>query len=71
MSIDVGELIHQLGISPPFRLLDVVRGWLVGAMDCRARDMLRSHLAEPGLAGQVAACVSGVDIVSARVAATA
>jgi hypothetical protein len=28
MPLDLGELVHRLGSSPPFRLLDVARGYL-------------------------------------------
>jgi serine phosphatase RsbU (regulator of sigma subunit) len=40
MSLDVGELVRQLGTSPPFRLLDVARGFLAGAEKVQAVNLL-------------------------------
>jgi len=40
MSLDVGELVRQLGTNPPFRLLDVARGFLAGAEKVQAVNLL-------------------------------
>jgi serine phosphatase RsbU (regulator of sigma subunit) len=37
---DVGELVRQLGTSPPFRLLEVVRGYLAAAEKVEAVNLL-------------------------------
>jgi serine phosphatase RsbU (regulator of sigma subunit) len=37
---DVGELVRQLGTSPPFRLLDVARGFLTAAEEVEAVNLL-------------------------------
>jgi hypothetical protein len=37
---DVGELVRQLGTSPPFRLLEVARGYLAGAEKVEAVNLL-------------------------------
>jgi serine phosphatase RsbU (regulator of sigma subunit) len=37
---DVGELVRQLGTSPPFRLLDVVRGYLAGVEKLETVNLL-------------------------------
>jgi serine phosphatase RsbU (regulator of sigma subunit) len=37
---DVGELVHRLGTSPPFRLLDVARGYLGAAEKVEAVNLL-------------------------------
>jgi hypothetical protein len=34
--LDVGELVRQLGTSPPFRLLDVACGFLTAAEEVEA-----------------------------------
>ena len=46
MPMDVGELVHQLGVSPLYRLLDVVRGGLVGAKRIEAVNLLLVDYAE-------------------------
>jgi serine phosphatase RsbU (regulator of sigma subunit) len=38
--LDVGELVRQLGTSPPFRLLDVARGFLTAAGKVEAVNLL-------------------------------
>jgi serine phosphatase RsbU (regulator of sigma subunit) len=38
--LDVGELVRQLGSSPPFRLLDVARSYLAVADDVEAVNLL-------------------------------
>ena len=40
MPLDVGELVRQLGTSPPFRLLDVTRGYLAAAEKVEAVNLL-------------------------------
>ena len=40
MPLDVGELVRQLGTSPPFRLLDVARGYLAAAEKVEAVNLL-------------------------------
>jgi serine phosphatase RsbU (regulator of sigma subunit) len=40
MPLDVGELVRQLGTSPPFRLLDVARGFLGTAEKVGAVNLL-------------------------------
>jgi serine phosphatase RsbU (regulator of sigma subunit) len=37
---DVGELVRQLGTSPPFRLLDVAREWLAATEEVEAVNLL-------------------------------
>jgi hypothetical protein len=37
---NVGELVRQLGTSPPFRLLDVARGFLTAAEEVEAVNLL-------------------------------
>ena len=37
---DVGELVRQLGTSPPFRLLEVARGYLAGVEQVEAVNLL-------------------------------
>ena len=37
---DVGELVRQLGTSPPFRLLEVTRGYLAAAEKVEAVNLL-------------------------------
>jgi serine phosphatase RsbU (regulator of sigma subunit) len=37
---DVGELVRQLGTSPPFRLLEVARGYLAGVENVEAVNLL-------------------------------
>ena len=37
---DVGELVRQLGTGPPFRLLDVARGYLAEAQVVEAVNLL-------------------------------
>ena len=37
---NVGELVRQLGTSPPFRLLDVARGFLSAAEEVEAVNLL-------------------------------
>jgi hypothetical protein len=38
--LDVGELVRQLDSSPPFRLLDVARGYLGAAENVEAVKLL-------------------------------
>jgi serine phosphatase RsbU (regulator of sigma subunit) len=40
MPLDVGELVRQLGTSPPFRLLDLARGYLAAAEKVEAVNLL-------------------------------
>jgi serine phosphatase RsbU (regulator of sigma subunit) len=40
MPLDVGELVRRLGSSPPFRLLDVARGWLAATEKVEAVNLL-------------------------------
>jgi serine phosphatase RsbU (regulator of sigma subunit) len=40
MPLDVGELVRQLGASPPFRLLDLARGYLAAAEKVEAVNLL-------------------------------
>jgi serine phosphatase RsbU (regulator of sigma subunit) len=40
MPLDVGELVRQLGTSPPFRLLDLARGYLAAAEEVEAVNLL-------------------------------
>ena len=40
MPLDVGELVRQLGSSPPFRLLDLARDYLVAAAEVEAVNLL-------------------------------
>src|SRR5919202_6028990 len=37
---DVGELVRQLGTSPPFRLLDLTRGYLAAVEEVEALNLL-------------------------------
>ena len=37
---NVGELVRQLGTSPPFRLLEVARGFLTAAEEVEAVNLL-------------------------------
>jgi serine phosphatase RsbU (regulator of sigma subunit) len=37
---DVGELVRQLGTSPPFRLLELTRGYLIAVMRVEAVNLL-------------------------------
>jgi hypothetical protein len=40
LPFDVGELVHRLGTNPPFRLLDVARGFLGAAEKVEAVNLL-------------------------------
>ena len=40
MPLDVGELVRQLSTSPPFRLLDVARGYLAATKKVEAVNLL-------------------------------
>jgi len=40
MPLDVGDLVCRLGTSPPFRLLDVARGYLAAAEEVEAVNLL-------------------------------
>ena len=37
---NVGELVRQLGTSPPFRLLEVARGFLTAAEEVEVVNLL-------------------------------
>ncbi len=37
---DVGELVRQFGTSPPFRLLELTRGYLIAVMRVEAVNLL-------------------------------